>query len=1000
MVEWPALSPDGQTVVFEWLGGLWRASVDGGEVVRLTDPPAHDTRPHFSADGQRVVFSSNRGGAWQVYSVAATGGVPIQHSFHSEGGRLECLTPDGQHAIVSATRELAGPDASRLLEVDLTCQRRERCLFDACANAAACSPDGQRVLFCRGGDNRWRKGEAGTRASQLWLYQESGKSFQRMLPAASDVRSPLWHPDGLGFYYLTCTDGVANLCSYREATQTSKPLTFGKTEGVSQPAVSADGSTFVLLAGWRLCRFRPATDAAPVPLELWTRAPVADVSRVIEPVDAATDADFSQDLQQVVFAARGALWLMERGGNPPVRLTETPAADSEPRFSRDGAWLNFLRDDGLEANYCRAPIARGRLGPVQQVTWGKRSKCRLKPSPDGSRIAWVEGIGDVFTAAADGSAAVRVFQCWDRPTLDWSPCGRWLALAAIDKNSNRDIWLAAADGSRPPLDLTRNPASEGTPRWSPDGRFLVFTARRGDSNKAGMWRIDFGRGGLAPDLADAAILRCGELAAPLASGGIEPSRVIWAADSKSLLLQSADPDDPWLYSLPNSGKPLKSVAKHRGMPIRTTADGSLLWLVGGCPAILKQGDLTRLPIAMTVERRREDVLRLGFRRIWRTLGERFYDPAMKGANWPALREKYETLAVGALDSGQFERVVAMLLGELNASHLGFNAEVWPPPLAAAPRVEASAHPGLVFSDEAGDGPLVIARVLAGSPVAQLTHAPHPGEIVTRIAGQNVDTHTPLEPIFAGAIDRSLPLVVQAADGSTRVIELRCISYAAARTLGHESRAAACRRLATTPPLPRIAYLEWSHMAPEDVQRLELEVYRASLDHDGLILDVRDNGGGNAADQVLAWFSQPKHVFTLPRDGPSGYPVERRSHPVWDLPVVVLCNQNTCSNAEIFCHAMQRSGRAALVGSATAACVITTVEETIPDIGCLQVPFRGWFDAGSGDDLDRLGVVPEHPVALDPADQAAGRDPQFQRALEVIRATVANAPPPVAPQWRR
>lgn len=1000
LVEWPTLAPDGRTIVFEWLDNLWSASVEGGEAIRLTDHPAHDTRPHFTPDGQRLVFSSNRSGSFQVFSMAARGGEAIQHSFHSEGGLLECLTPDGRRAIVTANREHAGHNATRLLEVDLTGERRERCLFDAYANCAACSPTGGRVLFCRGGDRPYRKGEAGARAGQLWLYQESDRSFERLLPAATDVRSPLWHHDGGGFYYVSSINGVANLCSYSGATRASKQLTFEKSEGVSQPAVSADEATFILLVGWQVCRFRPATDAAPVPLEFWTRARVPDVSRTIEQVDATTDADFSPGLDQVVFAARGELWWMDQGRNPPTRLTETAAADSEVRFSGDGAWLYFLRDDGLEANYVRCPFARGRLGDVRQLTYGKRSKCRLKLSPDGSKIAWVEGTGDVFTAAANGSDPKRVFQCWDKPTIEWSPCGRWLALGAIDKNNNRDIWLAAADGSRPPLDLTRNPAFDGSPRWSPNGRFLVFTARRGVSNKACLWRIDFGKGGLAPDLADEAILRCGELAGALATRGIEPSRVMWAADSKSLLLQSDNPADRQLYSLSSSGKTLTALSKHRGVPIRMTPDGALLWLVDGCPAILRKGELTRFPIAVTVERQREEVLRLGFRRIWRTLGERFYDPAMKGAEWPALREKYESLAAGARDSRQFERVVAMLLGELNASHLEFVGDVWPPPILGVPAADASAHPGLVFRDEPGDGPLVVARVLAGSPLGQLKEAPRPGEIVTRIAGQKVDSRTPLEPFFAGAIDRPIPLVVRATDGRERVLELRCISYASARALEQEARYAAFRSQTDIAQSPRIAYLPWSRMEPEDTQHLELGIYRASLDHDGLILDLRDNGGGNAADQVLAMFCQPKHVFTRPRDGPPGYPTERRSQPVWDQPLVVLCNENTCSNAEIFCHAMQQCGRATLVGSATAGRVITAVAETIPDVGCVQVPFRGWFDAATGDDLDGLGVVPAIAVPLGPADEAAGLDPQFQRALEVIRAELAKAPEAVAPRRGR
>ena len=1000
LAERPALSPDGKTIIFEWLDELWKASVEGGEAVRLSEHGAQDSRPQFTPDGHRVVFSSKRSGTFQVYSMAASGGEAVQHSFHSEGGLLECLSDDGKRAIISGKREQDGPNASRLLEVDLTCVRRERCLFDAYATAAACSPEGGRVLFSRGGERPYRKGEAGTRAAQLWLYRESGKSFERLLPAAIDVRSPLWQHDGKGFYYVSRINGVANLCSYSETTRSSKQLTFATGDGVSQPAVSADGATFIMLVGWQLCRLRPATDAEPVPLELWTRAQVPDVSRFEERVETVTDADFVPGMEQVVFAACGELWSMDHGSNPPLRLTETACAESELRFSRDGKWLYFLRDDGLAANYFRAAFGHGRIGDIQQITYGQRSKCRLKVSPDATKIAWVEGCGDVYSAAADGSNPRRVFECWDKPTLEWSPCGHWLALGAIDKNSNRDIWLVAVDGSRPPLDLTRNPGFDGSPRWSPDGRYLVFTARRGVSNKAGLWCIDFGKGGLAPDCADALIERCGELAIHLSINGLAPTRVIWAADSKSLLLQSEQPGDRHLYSLSISGKTMSTVAKCRGVPIRTTVDGSLLWLVDGCPAILRDGVVIRYAIAMTVEQRREDMLRLGFRRIWRTLDERFYDSEMKGTDWPALREKYAEVAVRARDSRQFERVVGMMLDELNASHLGFIGEAWPRPIGAVHAEEASGHPGLVFRDDPGDGPLVIARVLAGSPVGQLKEAPRPWEVVTRIGGQEVDSHTPLHGILAGAVDRPLPLVVRAVDGRQRVLELRCITYDRARALEHEAREAASRDITGTPPRPRLAYLPWSRMEAEDIQQLELAIYRASLDHDGLILDVRDNPGGNAADHVLAMFTQPKHVLTLQRGGSPGYPVQRRVHPVWDQPLVVLCNENTCSNAEIFCHAIQQSRRAPLVGAATAACVISAVEEVIPDLGCLQVPFRGWFDASSGDDLDGLSVIPEQAVALGPADEVAGHDPQLLRALEVLRERVAEAPRPVVPRRKR
>jgi tricorn protease len=104
---------------------------------------------------------------------------------------------------------------------------------------------------------------------------------------------------------------------------------------------------------------------------------------------------------------------------------------------------------------------------------------------------------------------------------------------------------------------------------------------------------------------------------------------------------------------------------------------------------------------------------------------------------------------------------------------------------------------------------------------------------------------------------------------------------------------------------------------------------------------------------------------------------------WDKPLVVLCNENTYSNAEIFCHAIQQAKRAPLVGTETAGGVISAVSTRITGIGKLQVPFRGWFHAETGVNLDHRGAVPDHPVPVSPADEARGADLQLAKALEVM-----------------
>jgi tricorn protease len=186
------------------------------------------------------------------------------------------------------------------------------------------------------------------------------------------------------------------------------------------------------------------------------------------------------------------------------------------------------------------------------------------------------------------------------------------------------------------------------------------------------------------------------------------------------------------------------------------------------------------------------------------------------------------------------------------------------------------------------------------------------------------------------------------------------------------------------------------MKSDDLLELSTELYRASLDAEGLILDLRDNVGGRVADQLLGLFCQPVHAFTIPRGGERGYPVDRRVSPSWDGPMVVLCNENTYSNAEIFCHAYKRLGRGKLVGVPTNGGVISAVKIRIPEVGVLQVPFRGWFHADTGRDLELNGAVPDLDVPIGPQQQAEGVDPQLEAALRLIRQQIASRSGEVVP----
>lgn len=1053
-----ALAPDGSRLVFGYAGDLWSVPSDGGPATRITSDRAVERSPRYSPDGGRIAFTSNRTGNYQVYTIDASGGDATQHTWHSEGYTIEEYAPDGESLLTRGTRDHFFRGASRFLEIDLTQRTAERVVFDDYGSSGTWSPDGKKLLFTREGVEWWRKGYRGSEASQIWIFDRATGSFSEQVRLDAGARNPLWKGDGSGFYYASEQDGTYNLFERDFTTGATRQLTDFADDGVNFAAISRDGGTIVFRRLFDLYVFRPASGRPPRRIEIVNPGEPLAKETLRRYLSSADSAAFTPDALEMAFVAGGDLFVMDTELKEPVRVTSGAEIESEPLFTPDGKAVLFASDLGGQSDLWRVERAdeeqywwRSREFVLKRITQDSEIERELRLSPDGAKIAYVRGRGDLMVAALDGRDARRIVAGFDEPDYEFSPDGKWIAYSHSDDNFNSDIWIVPVDGSSPPFNLSVHPDNDYQPRWSLDGRILAFVGRRVQDEVDVHWvwlraedadtdsrdrrlkkalekmekeRKEKGKGKDpqkpdepkkdAPDdekspekgeKKDAPPDQKAEKKNELPEVKIDFEgirdrlRTIRVADSnegnllwldEKKLSFSADIDGKggvYTVEFPDELQPKFLTARSLSRPTRCAKAKVWGGTLGGQPATMNaQGAQTSFAFQTPQELKIADRNRNVFFLAWRAMRDNFYDDRLGNRNWDAIRRKYEDVAASALDISQVAQLVQMMLGELNGSHLGFSAS--DPSDAPTPAfVDSTAHLGLRF-DPTHPGPgWKVSFVWKEGPANEVGSKVAAGETVLAVDGRAVDPALDPTEVLNGPSARDVKLRVAAADGKERDVVLRPTSFGAMRRALYEEWIDANRKTVDERSGGKLGYLHIEGMDFPSLIRFDAELYRIGYGKEGLVIDVRGNGGGSTADHLLTALTQPRHAITVPRGGGPGYPHDRQVYATWWKPIIVLCDQNSFSNAEIFAHAIKALKRGKLVGVRTAGGVISTGGTFIPDGGFLRMPFRGWFGVETGEDMELNGAIPDVEIWPQPGDAAKGKDVQLEKAIEILLADV-------------
>jgi Tol biopolymer transport system component/C-terminal processing protease CtpA/Prc len=498
-IRYPAISPDGTQICFEWKGDLWIVPTAGGAARQLTIHEAFDRTPVWSPDGKTIAFASDRFGNFDVFTVPAKGGPATRLTFHSSADFPNCFTPDGKSVVFTSTR-LDAPAAMlpttflpELYSVPLTGGRAKQILTTP-AELAVFSKDGKLVAYQdrKGYENYWRKHHRSSVTRDIWIWDVAAGTHRKLTTSPAEDRNAVFSADGKSVWYLSEDAGASNV--WKRAVDGS---------GAAVQATKFETHPV---------RFLSASDADVLAFtwngELWTMAPGAaptkvDVSAVSDDHenavrvetfrDGATAFAVSPNEQEVAFIVRGDVFVASTEYGTTKRVTYTPEQERSLAWSPDGRSIYYSAERGNSWGVWKTSIAR-----AEETNFFNATKLTEEPvivgadevfqpalSPDGKKLAFLRNrdaieVIDLATKAAKNVVpAARNYSYEDGDIqYEWSPDSKWLAFTYMaHKRWSSDVGVADVESGKL-VDLTESGYEESDPHWSADGRALFFVSDR------------------------------------------------------------------------------------------------------------------------------------------------------------------------------------------------------------------------------------------------------------------------------------------------------------------------------------------------------------------------------------------------------------------------------------------------------------------------------------------------------------------------------------------
>ncbi|HUQ82228.1 MAG TPA: S41 family peptidase [Gemmatimonadaceae bacterium] len=1044
----PGIAPNGSEIAFVHGGDIWVVPARGGEARLLVAHAANESRPIYSPDGAQLAFMSNRAGSPDIWILTLGDGSLRRLTFDDGSEQLDGWSRDGRWIYFSsAAHDIAGMSDVYRVKSDGGTPMPVAADRYAAEFMAAPAPNGDAVAIVARGfglSQWWRKGHSHLDESELWVVRGDGSAaprYEQITKRGAKQQWPMWGDAG-ALYYVSDGNGTQNLWT-KPAQGDARALTTFTNGRVMWPTMTTNGSTIAFERDFGVWTYDVASrKATEVPITVRGVA-VGGGTEHLALTTGFSDLAVSPDGKKLAFIARGEVFASPTAdAGDATRITTTPAAEGQVTWSpdsrklayvanRDGAWNVFVYDFATNKE---TPFTAGRTHSVSP-----------RFSPDGKQIAFLRDARELCVASLE-TKQVRVLAqgifgrppfFLDRP-IAWSPDSRWVAyLSGGAKLFMNAYVVPAAGGDAHQVSWLANTRATSI-SWSGDGTFLLLDTgmRTEPGNLARVDLLPFspkfredqftalfrdetpGRttppapaparpatDSTKPDSLGAA--RAGSRAVRIVFDGIRTRLSMvpvgvdvgvqaLSADGKQVIVTSnvAGQTNLFAYAFdefatdPAVTRQITTTAGNKSS-VQFAPDGKSVWFLEQGRIVnvtLDNRNVRQLAVRAEVDvdfaREKWDV----FHQTWEFLNDNFYDPEFHGADWSAVHSAYAPWIAGSKTTDEMRRVLSLMIGEMNASHMGITG----PPSPALPTA-ATGRLGLEFDRGAYEksGQLRVTAVILNASAA-LTEGIRVGDYLLAIDGERVAPNVSLDSVLAFKVGKRMVARVSAdANGANaRDVALRPRSAAFEKQMLYRAWIEERRALVAKLSGGRLGYVHMLDMGNNALTQLNVDLDAEVHEKDAVVFDVRNNNGGFMNGHALDVLSRKPYVDMVRRGVPSvpGRPVlGQRS---LEKPTILITSQATLSDGENFTEGYRAMKLGTVVGEPTAMWDVYTGGGTMVDGTSVRLPFmrNAQLDAAA---LERASRKVDIPVDRPMGESYTGRDVQLERAVQELMLQIRS-----------